>query len=126
VLQGLPSANLKPSELLGQQVPALPPVNVFIGTKKPEVAAGAAAQEPQIEGPEGRLAKKRKLAKKGTKENVEAVAAKERTPAAETASKPKPKPKKTPAASADGATSPAKPTPTSKPVTAPPSIAGTK
>jgi D-alanyl-D-alanine carboxypeptidase len=127
VLQGLRSANLKPSELLGQQVPALPPVNVFIGTKKPEIAAGAAAQEPQIEGPDGRLAKKRKLAKKGTKENVEAVAAKERTPAAETASaKPKPKPKKTPAASADGATSPAKPTPTSKPVTAPPSIAGTK
>ena len=67
VLQGLRSANLKPSELLGQQVPALPPVNVFIGTKKPEVAAGAAAQEPQIEGPKGRLAKKRKLAKKGAK-----------------------------------------------------------
>jgi hypothetical protein len=103
---------------------------VFIGTKKPETAPGAAAQEPEIEGPKGKLAKEGKLAKKGAKESVGAVAAKESTgegpPAAKTATaKPKPKPKKTVAESADGAISPAKPARAAKPAAASPSVAGT-
>jgi D-alanyl-D-alanine carboxypeptidase len=127
VLQGLRSPNLKPSELLGQQVTALPPVNVFIGTKKPEVAAAAASQESQIDESNRKLAKKRKLAKQGAEKNAEALSAKERTgEGAAKSVKPKPKPKKTAAAPADSAIPQAKPRGAAKPATASPSVAGTK
>jgi D-alanyl-D-alanine carboxypeptidase len=61
MLQNLRTPTPKGSQLLGQQVSSLPPVDVFIGATKPATAAAAAAQESQIEGPKG---KKGKLAKK--------------------------------------------------------------
>ena len=119
MLQNLRSPNPKPSQLLGQQVTALPPVDVFVGTVKPTSAAAAAAQEAQIAGPKGK-AKRGKLAKKPTpdadaKASAEAApnAAPAETGAARTAAKPKPK--KTAAAPADGAAAGATKSSTPKP-----------
>jgi D-alanyl-D-alanine carboxypeptidase len=53
----------KPSQLLGQQVSLLPPVDVFVGAVKPATAAAVAAQDASIEAPKGG---KKKLAKKKT------------------------------------------------------------
>jgi D-alanyl-D-alanine carboxypeptidase len=99
VLQALraPPPKSKPSDLLNQHAAALQPVDVFVGTKKPETAAEIAAQEAQLVGPKG--AKKGKLAKK---KDGEAVASKDNSgeSTAEAKPKPKPKPKKTGAKSA--------------------------
>jgi D-alanyl-D-alanine carboxypeptidase len=101
VLQALraPPPKAKPSDLLNQQTAALQPVDVFVGTKKPETAAEFAAQEAQLVGPKSTLAKKGKLAKK---KDGEAVASKDSSgeSTAEAKPKPKPKPKKTAAKTA--------------------------
>ncbi len=104
VLAGLrtPHPNPKPSDLLGEQAAAIPPVDVFVGTKKPETAAEIAAQEASLAvGPKSKLAKKGKL---GKKKESEAVASKESSGGAsaepKAKPKPKPKPKKTAAKSA--------------------------
>jgi D-alanyl-D-alanine carboxypeptidase len=96
VLAGLraPAPSTKPSDLLGQQAAAVPPVDVFVGIKKPETAAEIAAQEASIVGPKSTLAKKGKLAKK---KDGEAVASKETaSESTAEAAKPKPKPKAKP------------------------------
>jgi D-alanyl-D-alanine carboxypeptidase len=94
VLQALraPPSKTKPSDVLTEQASGIPPVDVFVGTKKPETAAEIAAQEAQLAGPKG--PKKGKLAKK---KEGEAVASKESSSASSAEAKPKPKakPKKT-------------------------------
>jgi D-alanyl-D-alanine carboxypeptidase len=102
VLQALraPPANPKPGDLLNQQTAALPPVDVYVGTKKPETAAEIAAQEAQVVGP------KSTLAKKGKKKGGEAVATKENE--STDAAKAKPKPKKAAAATTDSKTAKAR------------------
>ena len=101
VLQALraPPPKAKPSDVLTEQTTAIPPIDVFVGTKKPETAAEIAAQEASLVGPKATLAKK-KLAKK---KDGEAVASKETSAESTAEAKPKPKPKK-PAKSAKTAT----------------------
>ncbi len=107
MLQSLRSPNPKASQLLGQQVSALPPVDVFVGTVKPTSAAAVAAQESQIDAPKGKP-KKGKLAKKPKAKadaNASADAAPDSAapaavPTVKTAAKPKPK--KTAAAPTEG------------------------
>jgi len=93
VLQALraPPPKAKPSDLLNQQTAALQPVDVFVGTKKPETAAEFAAQEAQLVGPKSTLAKRGKLAKK---KDGEAVASKDSSGESTAEAKAKPKPKK--------------------------------
>ncbi len=107
MLQSLRSPNPKASQLLGQQVSALPPVDVFVGTVKPTSAAAVAAQESQIDAPKGKP-KKGKLAKK-PKAKADANASADAAPdTAAPAAVPtvktavKPKPKKTAAAPTEG------------------------
>jgi D-alanyl-D-alanine carboxypeptidase len=92
VLQALraPPSKPKPSDVLTEQTAAVPPVDVFVGLKKPETAAEIAAQEAQLVGPKSTLAKK-KLAKK---KEGEAVASKDSSSESTAEAKPKPKPKK--------------------------------
>jgi D-alanyl-D-alanine carboxypeptidase len=92
VLQALraPPPNAKPSDLLNQQTAAVEPLDVFVGTKKPETAAEIAAQEASLVGSKATVTKK-KLAKK---KDGEAVASKETSTESAAEAKPKPKPKK--------------------------------
>jgi len=100
VLQALraPPPKAKPSDVLTEQTTAIPPIDVFVGTKKPETAAEIAAQEASLVGP--KATPKKKLAKK---KDGEAVASKETSTESTAEAKPKPKPKK-PAKSAKTAT----------------------
>ena len=89
VLQALraPPPKSKPSDVLTEQTAAMPPVDVFVGPKKPETAAEIAAQEAQLAGPKS--TKKGKLAKK---KEGEAVASKESSGKSSAEAKPKAKP----------------------------------
>jgi D-alanyl-D-alanine carboxypeptidase len=92
VLQALraPPSKPKPSDVLTEQTAAFPPIDVFVGLKKPETAAEIAAQEAYLVVPKSALAKK----KIGKKKEGEAVASKESSGESTAAAKPKPKPKK--------------------------------
>jgi D-alanyl-D-alanine carboxypeptidase len=92
VLQALraPPSKPKPSDVLTEQTAAIPPVDVFVGLKKPETAAEIAAQEASLAVAKSALAKK----KVGKKKEGEAVASKESSGEATAEAKPKPKPKK--------------------------------
>ena len=96
-------STVKMSQVLGQGVAALPPVDVFVGAVRPSTAAAAEAQESQIVGG-GKRAKKAKGKSKSKSKTADAAA----KPAAEGSAKSSDKTtSKKPAAAKPAATKPA-------------------